>query len=71
MSLKEALENPESVRERQLAARRALWSRIKSEAGDCAEFIEQATKIFGKPERVVVKLNSGETLDSASVKGGG
>lgn len=70
MSLKEALENPEAVRERQLAARRALWSRIKTEAPDNAEFIEMMTGRYGKPEQVIVTLKSGEILDSATAGGG-
>jgi hypothetical protein len=59
------------VAEKRMAARRALWSRIKTEAPDCAEFIEMMTGRYGKPERVTVTLNTGETLDSSAVRGGG
>jgi hypothetical protein len=64
MSLKDAFENPEQIRQRRLEARRALWNRIKAEAPDCAEFIELMTARYGKPEQVLVTLSSGEVLDS-------
>lgn len=54
----------DSLRQRRIEARRALWSRIKAEAPDNADFIEFMTKRYGKPEQVIVTLPTGEVLDS-------
>lgn len=50
--LKDALENPEKVLERQLSDKRKLWDRIRSESPDVAEFIMDVSTKFGKPSHV-------------------
>lgn len=59
------------VAEKRKARRRALWSRIKTEAPDNAEFIETMSDRYGKPEQVIVTLPSGEVLNSAGGNKGG
>jgi hypothetical protein len=71
MSLKDAFENPEAIKQRQLEHRRAIWSRIKSEHPENAEFIELVTARFGKPERMTTTLPDGTVLDSLGYSKGG
>lgn len=71
MSLKEAFENPEAIHQRKLDHRKAMWGRLQAECPDIAEFIAEATKVFGKPEQVLVTLPDGTTLDSLGYGKGG
>ena len=68
--MREAINNPGKLRELQLAHRRAIWSRIKTEFPENAEVIELVTARFGKPERMTTPLPDGTVLDSLNYTGG-
>lgn len=70
MSLMDSLENPEVAKKKRGEKRREMWDTIKRQSPEHAEFIEQVTAKFGRPEQVIYE-SGGVVWDSKRLDGAG